>query len=353
MVVSLLIALVLWKRVGRFREDGTKRLAETGIRGAMKVPHCPPRSRAALTGLVVLLFAVQGVGRAAPAAAGDLDALVSVEWLNEHLADPGLVVLDCSVELEPREGGGLRPVSGRAAYEAGHVPGAGFADLKGRLCDADSPLDFALLPPDEFCAAMGALGVGDETRVVLYDRSGSVWAARVWWMLRSVGFDRAALLDGGWKRWTRKELPQESGPVARDAAVLSPRPRPRTVADRDEVLAAIGQDAIALVDGLPAPHYRGEVDLYGRSGHVPGAINVPALSLLDASGRYRPIERLRAMIEIDPARRVIVYCGGGASASSVAFTLVRLGYADVAVYLNSLQEWAGDDACPLVIGEGE
>jgi len=126
-----------------------------------------------------------------------MDALVSVEWLSQHLDDPDLVVVDCTVMVEADEQGGLRMVNGRANYESGHIPTAAFADLMGNLSDADSPLEFAMPPPEQFVAAMSALGVSDESRVVLYDAQYSAWAARVWWMLRWIGFDRVALLDGG------------------------------------------------------------------------------------------------------------------------------------------------------------
>ena len=113
-----------------------------------------------------------------------MDSLVTAEWLSQHLDDPDLVVLDCSVLVEADEDGGYRTVSGRANYESGHIPTAGFADLKGDLSDGDSPLQFAVPTPEQFVATMSALGVGDDTRVVLYDSYNSAWAARVWWMAR-------------------------------------------------------------------------------------------------------------------------------------------------------------------------
>ena len=113
-----------------------------------------------------------------------MGTLVTAEWLSQHLDDPDLIVLDCTVHMAPKEGGGVQTVSGRANCEGGHIPSAGFADLLGDLCDVDSLLHFAMPSPEQFCTAMGALGVGDDSRVVLYDGFGSVWAARVWWMLR-------------------------------------------------------------------------------------------------------------------------------------------------------------------------
>jgi thiosulfate/3-mercaptopyruvate sulfurtransferase len=110
-----------------------------------------------------------------------MDTLVTTDWLSQHLDDPDLVVLDCTVRTEPGDGGGFTNVSGRADYDGGHIPSAGFADLTGDLSDSNSPIEFAVPTPERFCSAMGALGVGDDSRVVLYDGYLSAWAARVWW----------------------------------------------------------------------------------------------------------------------------------------------------------------------------
>jgi len=278
-----------------------------------------------------------------------IDSLVTTQWLSEHLDDPDLVVLDCTVLVELDEDGGFRTVSGLDDYEGGHIPSAGFADLMGDLSDGDSPYKFALPTTENFCAVMGALGVGDDSRVVLYDGYGSGWAARVWWMLRWVGFDRAALLDGGLGAWTAEGRPLSIEPADRPAKQLTPAPRPELIADRDEVLAAIDNDAVSIIDALPEASYRGEMSMYERPGHIPGATNTPSFALLDESGRYRPLDELAAMLDGDRNARAITYCGGGIAASSDAFIMTRLGFTDVAVYIASLQEWAADPANPLVV----
>ena len=277
-----------------------------------------------------------------------MDSLVTTQWLSEHIGDPDLVVLDCSVHLEQDEDGGFVALSGRADYEGGHIPTAGFADLMGDLSDSESPLGFAVPTPEQFTAAMGALGVGDDSRVVLYDGSNSAWAARVWWMLRWVGFDRAALLDGGLGVWKAEDRPLSTEPAVRLAKQLTPAPRPELLADRDEVLAAIDNDAVRIIDVLPEAHYRGEMTMYDRPGHIPSATNIPVFSLVDESGRYRPLDELAAMHDGDREARAITYCGGGIAASSNAFIMTRLGFTDVAVYTASLQEWAADPANPMV-----
>jgi thiosulfate/3-mercaptopyruvate sulfurtransferase len=279
-----------------------------------------------------------------------MDTLVTAEWLSQHLNDPDLVLLDCTVCTIPEEGGGLHNVSGRPDYELGHIPNAGFADLKGDLCDTNSTIEFAVPTPEQFCSAMGALGVGDDSRVVLYDTNYSAWAARVWWMLRWVGFDRAALLNGGLSAWAAEGRPLSIEPVTRPAKQLTPAPRPELIADRDEVLASLDDPAVRLIDTMPAEMYRGEMTLYARPGHIPGASNMNALDLLDKTGRFRPDDELAAMIGGNRNARAITYCGGGIMASSNAFIMTRLGFTNVAVYTASLQEWAADPANPMVVG---
>lgn len=278
-----------------------------------------------------------------------MDTLVTTEWLNQHLDDPNLVVLDCRVSTMPDDRGGFRNESARAEYDAGHIPGAGFADLTSDLCDRNSPIEFAVPTPEQFCLSMGALGVGDDSRVVLYDGWVPGWAARVWWMLRWVGFGRAAILDGGLPVWSAEGRPLSTEPAIRSAKRLTPAPRPELIADRDEVRAAIDDDAVRLIDTLPEEHYRGEQVLYGRAGHIPGADNVSVLDLTDASSRYRPPDALAALFDGDRTARTITYCGGGIAASSAAFVMTRLGFTDVAVYTASLQEWAADPANPMEV----
>lgn len=278
-----------------------------------------------------------------------MDTLVSAEWLSQHLDDPDLVVLDCTVVIERDGDGGFRSVSGKGNYGDGHIPTAGFADLMGDLSDGDSTLQFAVPEPEQFAAAMSALGVGDNSKVVLYDSYNSAWAARVWWMLRWIGFDRAALLDGGIDAWTADGRPLSTEPVVRPAGNLSVALRPELIVDRDEVFASIENDAVEFIDSLPAAHYQGEMSMYGRPGHIPGASNVPIGSLVDEAGRYLPQDELDTLFDGNRDTRSITYCGGGIAASSNAFVMTRLGFTDVAVYTASLQEWAADPANPLEV----
>jgi thiosulfate/3-mercaptopyruvate sulfurtransferase len=278
-----------------------------------------------------------------------MDSLVSAAWLKEHLGDPDLVVLDTTVVIESDASGNFQSINGRASYEEGHIPGAGFADLMGDLSDPDAEYQYTLPSPAAFAAAMGALGVGDDTRVVLYDRMGLPWAARVWWMLRWIGFDNAALLDGGLNAWTAAGGELSTGPVAPTPRTLSVNLRPGLIADQAEVRAAIDDESVRLVDVLPEIHYRGEWTMYEQPGHIPGAINVPTDRMFDETGRFRPDEELATLLGDDRDTRTITYCGGGIAASIDAFVFTRLGFSDVAVYDGSLDEWTSDPENPMEI----
>ncbi len=283
-------------------------------------------------------------------AAEPMDSLVTVDWLSQHIGDPDLVVLDSTVLVVPDGNGSFQSESGRESYEAGHIPTAAFADLMIELSDWENPVEFTAPPAEDFVAAISALGVGDDTRVVIYDSYNSAWAARVWWMLRWVGFDNAAILDGGLAAWTAAGHPLSTESANREAGSLSLALRPELMVDRDEVFASIDNDDVTLIDALPAPQYRGDMAMYARPGHIVGAINVPVTSLTD-EGLYRSKEELQDLFSNDRDTRTITYCGGGIAAASDAFILVRLGFKDVAVYDASLQEWAADPANPMEISE--
>ena len=279
----------------------------------------------------------------------EMDSLVDAQWLKAHINDPDLVILDASVTVQPDPDTGYRLINGSIAFEEGHIPGAAFADLMGDLSDQDSDLQFAVPAPEQFAAAMEALGVGDDTRVVIYDTSAQQWAARVWWMLRWIGFDNVALLDGGLNAWKAAGGELETGQASPTARSLSVNLRPELIVERDEMRAAVGNDDISIIDSLSEAQYRGDIQMYARPGHIPGASNVPSMSAVDEDGHFKSQEELDAMFEGDRDQRSITYCGGGIAASSNAFVMHRLGFTDIAVYTASLQEWAVDPENPMVV----
>jgi thiosulfate/3-mercaptopyruvate sulfurtransferase len=278
--------------------------------------------------------------------------LVETDWLAQHLEDPGVRVLECTVYLHPLPERGFRAESGRAKWSEGHIPGAGFADLIDDLSDRTSSLLYMMPPAPQFAEAMGRYGVGGGVRVVLYDRVVNMWAARVWWMLRAFGFENAAVLNGGWKKWTVEGRAVSTDDGARPPRTFVAKPRPDLIADKEAVLAGLGDRATCLVNALTEEQHRGTGGVaYGRPGRIAGSTNVVGRDLVDPKTHaYLPAETLREKFKAAgalDAGRVITYCGGGIAASSDAFVLTLLGKDDVAVYDASLSEWAADPSLPM------
>lgn len=280
-----------------------------------------------------------------------MEPLVSVEWLQQHLEDPNLRVFDATVQIRRRF---LVPTvrTGLREYRREHIPHSAFASLFD-LSDPQAPRRTLTLPtPQRFAARIGALGVDNDSTVVVYDRRESMWAARLWWMFRVFGFDNAAVLDGGWVAWQRAGYPVCAKLCGHRPATFQASLRPELVVDKAQVLAALDDPAVCLVDALGHRQHRGEVNEWGRRGHIPGSRNVSAWEILDrTSQRYRPLPELRR--KAGPAleaQRIITYCGSGAAAASLALVLVRLGHPDVAVYEGGMLEWCADRTLPLETG---
>lgn len=239
-----------------------------------------------------------------------MDLLVTSKWLADELGSDDLVVLDATVYLTLGPDG-YESESGTANFEHAHIPGARFADLTGALCDLDSPDRFALPAPADLATAFERLGVSDRSRVVVYDDNGSMWAARVWFMLRWLGFDTAAILDGGMRVWRDEGRPTEAGSArgpAAPAGSLTVSTRPRLVADKHEVMAAVAAGSTCLIDALPRSVFSGDVAPYGRPGHIPGASNVPATAMIDRdTGRFLPLDAVQHHFPERPEARVVAY----------------------------------------------
>jgi thiosulfate/3-mercaptopyruvate sulfurtransferase len=281
--------------------------------------------------------------------------LVETAWLADNLDDPKLRILDCTIDRKPGPDGVLRLASGRDIWVAGHIPGSVYCDFVNDLTDRDNPLPSMMPPAQQFAEAMAQYGVGDDVRVILYDGSKDswphMWSARIWWMLRVFGFDNAALLNGGWHKWTAEGRPISTKATTYPPARFTVRHRPKLIADKDEVLAAIGSASVALVNTLPRDVHAGESTTFERAGHITGSVNVPVVELVDPVTRaYLPASELRRRFEqvgVRQNQRVITYCRAGIAASSGAFVLAMLGATDVAVYDGSLAEWTADSDLPM------
>jgi thiosulfate/3-mercaptopyruvate sulfurtransferase len=285
----------------------------------------------------------------------DPNALVQTDWLEAHRGDTNLRIFDCTTHLQPAEPGTdipYRIVSGKADYDAGHIPGAGFLDIQGELSDNTTKLRFMLPSPDQFAAIMSRHGIGEGARVVLYSAGNIMWATRVWWMLRAFGFDNAAVLDGGWEKWRAEGRPVSTEPCAYPAAKFIARHRAELFVGKDRVRAALADSRTIIVNALSPDLHRGKgPSRYGRPGRVPGSVNVPAATLLDSKTKaFVPLADARTKFDatgVEKSKNVICYCGGGISATVDLFMLYQLGYQNLTLYDGSMGEWARDDSLPI------
>jgi len=283
-------------------------------------------------------------------------AVVSTEWLAAHLHSPELRVLDVRGKVLP-PGNSPRYLPKRADYDAAHVPGAVFVDWTRDIVDVDDPVPAQIAKPDAFASRMGELGVGDGASVVAYDDYDHAFAGRLAWALRYYGHDAVRVLDGGWSRWIAEGRPVSSDVSRPVAAHFTSRTREALRRTADQVERALEDPEVLLIDARPAEQYAGAVTAAARSGHIPGARNVPYSRLVDAStGRFLPASELsRAFAEagVDVQRlprEVVVYCNGGVTCTVPLHALRLLGRDDVAVVDGSWNEWGNDPRRPIRSG---
>jgi thiosulfate/3-mercaptopyruvate sulfurtransferase len=279
---------------------------------------------------------------------------VSTQWLADYLGSEKLVVLDASVLPYAAPNGTSGFLSGHEQYLIdGHIPGAVFADLIDEFSVQGAALPFTHQPSDDFAAAAGALGIDNDTTVVIYDVSVGQWASRLWWLFRANGYDRVAVLDGGFTKWRAEGRDTDVGHVEPEPREFLAAERPElwvTKSDVEDILA--GTASAALVCGLPPKEYTGEEGSRARRGHIPNSINVPAGRLVDReTNAILPEDALRAALA--PAleqERVVAYCAAGIAASADALALTLLGHRNVAIYDGSLLEWTKDERLPVAVG---
>jgi thiosulfate/3-mercaptopyruvate sulfurtransferase len=285
--------------------------------------------------------------------------LITTAELAGILTQPKLRLFDCTTYLEPTPAGSSIPyvvVSGRQTFEAGHIPGANFMDLQGEFSDKTTELRFMMPSVAQLEAAFGRHGISADSRVVLYSIGTAMWATRFWWMLRSLGFDNAAVLDGGIDKWIAEGRDIETGLTGDyPPATFVAKPRPGLFVGKDEVLGASGDRGTVTVNALGPQFYKGlEPSRYGRPGRIPGSVNVPAATMVDpATKTFVPLaeaETKFAAQGFSRDKRVVAYCGGGISATIDLFMLHRLGYDKLTLYDASMGEWAKDESLPIERG---
>src|SRR5712671_1319642 len=287
------------------------------------------------------------------------DGLISTAELAGILDQPDLRLFDCTTYLEYQpEGSGIPyiAVPGKHTFEAAHIPGADFLDLQGEFSVPDIELHFMMPGMAQLEAALGRHGVGADSQVVLYSIGSAMWATRFWWMLRSLGFEGASVLDGGLDKWNAEVRAIETGPAkGYPPATFTAKPKPGYFVDSKETLKASTNRNAVVVNALGSQFHRGlEPSRYGRPGRVPGSVNVPAATLLDPETKaFVPLadaEQKFAAQGITKDKRVVAYCGGGISATIDLFLLDQLGYGNLTLYDGSMGEWAKDESLPIETG---
>ncbi|MET0238948.1 MAG: sulfurtransferase [Sphingobium sp.] len=278
-----------------------------------------------------------------------MDLLVSTQWLADELGASDLRIVDATYFL---------PEMGRdaaAEFEAKHISGALYLDLTG-LVDSDSPFPNTVPPAETFASRIRTLGLGDGSRIVVYDNSPHRTASRAWWLFRLFGVKDVAILDGGLPKWLAEGRPVKSGTTAtrnQDFTISKDDATFRTTA---QVAEALTSGSAQVIDARSPARFTGEEQETRpglASGHMPGAINLPYGKLFNPDGTWKQGDDLKAAFDaagVDPARPIIATCGSGITACSLAFGAALLGRDDVAVYDGSWSEWGADPALPKATG---
>ncbi|MDE2334245.1 MAG: sulfurtransferase [Rhodospirillales bacterium] len=276
-----------------------------------------------------------------------MDPVITTAELMPILGQPGLVVLEATKYL-PGE-----PGNPAAEFAASRIPGARYFDVD-LIADTDATLPHMLPAPGRFARLVGQLGISNDSDIVVYDRGPMFWASRVWWMFGAMGHDRVRVLDGGWTAWRAANGPVETGaPAAPRAASFVPSPRSVRVRGVGDLVANLATGQELVVDARGAARFHAQVPEFRpglRSGHIPGAVNLPAATLVGPDKTMLPVADLKAKLAaagIDGSRPVVASCGSGVSATLITLAMVRTGFAPGAVYDGSWTEWGGRQDLPL------
>jgi thiosulfate/3-mercaptopyruvate sulfurtransferase len=276
--------------------------------------------------------------------------LTDTDELARELDAPDLVIIDASWHM---------PAENRNAHEeylAEHIPGAIFFDID-EIADTRSGLPHMLPPPEKFSSRMRSMGIGDGSRIVVYDSTGLFSAARVWWTFRVMGVDDVSVLNGGLPKWKREGLPLESGPArSRTARHFTARRNLDLVRDVADIKALLKDRSAEIVDARAADRFAGKAPEPRpglRSGRIPGSHNLPFAKLLNKDGTLKTapeIERLFEEAGVDLSKPVVASCGSGITASVLALGLAEIGHRRAAVYDGSWSEWGADQNLPIETG---
>ena len=277
-----------------------------------------------------------------PAAYARPELLASVDWVAENITRASLRVVDCRWRPDG---------SGARLFASGHIPTAVYLDWAEDFTDPTDPTPYQLAGPEKVAAALGRAGIGDGMTVVLYDDTGSLPAARIWWSLQAYGLDSVRILDGGWPAWRETGRPASAAHIAPERASFTPRADPSRRLSTSDVRALLGSDRVDLVDVRNPAEYAGQQGSSSRLGHIPGSVNLPVVLLTEPGGqRFQPpavLARLVTEKGLRRSQRIVTYDGTGVGAAKAAFALALLGFTNVAVYDAGWAEWGERLDLPL------
>lgn len=274
--------------------------------------------------------------------------LISTSVLAEHLGDPAWVIVDCRFDLAD-------PAWGQNQYAAGHIPGAIYAHLDRDLSGKITPQSgrHPLPNPAAFASLLSNWGIGPETQVVVYDQSGGAFAARLWWMLHYFGHERAAVLDGGYTKWTAEGNPVDLSVLRRARVDFIPHIRPDMLVSTQEVLSLLSDPSVALIDARAPIRYRGETEpIDPVAGHIPDALNRFQADNLSSDGTFLAATELsnqfHQLLGSAPPEKAVVYCGSGVTSCHHVLAMAVAGMPMPRLYAGSWSEWIRDPHRPTV-----
>jgi thiosulfate/3-mercaptopyruvate sulfurtransferase len=277
--------------------------------------------------------------------------LISTEDLAAHLGKPAWRIMDCRFALND-------PGQGRRDYQQSHIVGAVYAsldeDLSGPIIRGQTSRH-PLPEVEVFVETLSRWGIDASVQVVAYDGSGGAMAARLWWMLRWLGHEAVAVLDGGWPKWQAEGRPVTDGTELADPRHFLPRLRPELLYQAGDVVTMMDKPGICLLDARSADRYRGENEtLDPVAGHIPGARSLPYGGNLSKDGTFLPVETLRTRYQAalggTPAEEAVFYCGSGVTAAHNVLAVAHAGLGDAKLYAGSWSEWITDPARPVATG---